>query len=47
MYCEQCKHLIDIVGGDELLCYCEVSGNVIYNPDRYGRFCTSKEEEDG
>ena len=45
--CQSCKHLIAVVGADVTLYYCEVSGNVIHTPERYGRYCTDKGENDG
>ena len=46
MFCEQCKCLIAIVGGDEIVYYCEITGWEIKHPEIHGRFCKSKVVED-
>jgi len=44
--CENCKHLIAIVGGDEIFHYCKITGWEIKHLEIQGRFCPDKEEED-
>ena len=46
MFCENCKRLIAIVGGDVIVYYCEITGWTIHYPEIQGRFCPDKEEED-